>query len=87
MYYVSGESTTSYQNSAFVPMFEPVFQSSAMQQAAQAACDGNVQCQFDYSVTGNELLARSTRITGSSVLSSQSVVWLVIIGKLCNKLN
>jgi deleted-in-malignant-brain-tumors protein 1 len=69
MYYTSGASTASYQNLAFVPMFEPVFQSSAMQQAAQTVCGGNTQCLLDYSATGNELLARSTQITGKSFVN------------------
>ena len=62
--YKPGESTSTFSNASFVPMFldEPInFTSNTLRTAAELACQGDVNCLFDIASTGDVSVGESTK--------------------------
>ena len=62
--YKPGESTSTFSNASFVPIFldEPIhFASNELRIAAELACQGDVNCLFDIASTGDVSVGESTK--------------------------
>ena len=62
--YKAGESTSTFTNASFVPIFldEPIqFASNELRTAAELACQGDVNCLFDIASTGDVSVGESTK--------------------------
>ena len=62
--YKTGESTSTFTNASFVPIFldEPIqFASNELRTAAELACQGDVNCLFDIASTGDVSVGESTK--------------------------
>ncbi|XP_067024678.1 uncharacterized protein [Acropora muricata] len=62
--YKPGESTSTFSNASFVPIFldEPIhFASNELRTAAELACQGDVNCLFDIASTGDVTVGESTK--------------------------
>ncbi|XP_074632006.1 uncharacterized protein LOC141890434 isoform X2 [Acropora palmata] len=62
--YKPGESTSTFTNASFVPIFldEPIqFASNELRTAAELACQGDVNCLFDIASTGDVSVGESTK--------------------------
>ena len=62
--YKPGESTSTFTNASFVPIFldEPIhFASNELTAAAELACQGDVNCLFDIASTGDVSVGESTK--------------------------
>ncbi|XP_015769331.1 PREDICTED: mucin-like protein [Acropora digitifera] len=62
--YKPGESTSTFTNASFIPIFldEPIqFASDELRIAAELACQGDVNCMFDIASTGDLSVGESTK--------------------------
>ena len=62
--YKPGESTSTFSNASFIPIFldEPInFTSDSLRVAAELACQGDVNCLFDIASTGDVSVGASTK--------------------------
>ena len=62
--YGPGENTSTFSNASFVPIFldEPInFANDQLRQAAELACQGDVNCLFDIASTGDVSVGESTK--------------------------
>ena len=58
-----GESTSTFSNASFIPIFldEPInFASESLRVAAELACQGDMNCLFDIASTGDVSVGAST---------------------------
>ena len=62
--YKPDESTSTFTNASFIPIFldEPIqFASNELRTAAELACQGDVNCLFDIASTGDLSVGESTK--------------------------
>ena len=62
--YKPGESTSTFSNASFVPIFldEPIrFANKELRKEAERACQGDMNCLFDIASTGDVSFGESTK--------------------------
>lgn len=87
--YRPGESWVTFYNPYFVPVYTPVFSTSALEQQANALCGSDTQCLFDVAATGRVEIGQVAVETGREIeeilelqIPSTAIImlpWLVII--------
>jgi hypothetical protein len=60
MWYPPSAVPSSFQNTSFTPIFQPIFSTPELAAQADALCGGVTTCLLDYAATGNSDVANAT---------------------------
>jgi hypothetical protein len=72
--YAAGQSTSTYSQPSFVPLFDNPCKTSADDSMAKQLCGISANCYYDYCVTGDSVLATATLASETSYYTNRQIL-------------
>ncbi len=78
--YNPGENFATFYTPSFIPMFEPIFTNSTLEQLAREVCGDDENCLFDIAATKTIEIGMATMVGGNDF---DEIVKMAVPGQYC----